>query len=119
MIDAKKQVETTLKASTALVTLLGAKHIYTDHTTNRKQYPRIVLYEISIPDGDYMDDEPQTYEPTIQASIYSRDPTHTIFKELDKTMKAAGWRRTFGSETYEEEEMLYHRPCRYKQKYLY
>lgn len=119
MIDVKKQVETTLKASTALVTLLGAKHIYTDHTTNRKQYPRIVLYEISIPDTDYMDDAPQTYEPTIQASIYSREPTLAIFNELDKAMKAAGWTRTYGSETYEEEEMLYHRPCRYKTKIMY
>ena len=119
MIDVKANAQTLLKASPALVTLLGAKHIYTDITTNAKQYPRIVLYEISIPDTDYMDDAPQAYEPTVQVSIYSKEPTLAIFVEVDKAMKAAGWRRTYGNVTYEEDTGIYHHPCRYKTKILY
>ena len=119
MRDVKAEVQTTLKSSPALVTLLGAKYIYTDTTNNPKQTPRIVLYEISTPDTDYMDDIPQAYEPTVQASIYSKEPTLAIFIEVDKAMKAAGWRRTYGNETYEEDTGIYHRPCRYKCKFQY
>ena len=119
MIDVKANAQTTLKASSALVTLLGAKHIYTDHLKNATQYPRIVLFEISAPDTDYMDDTPTAYEPTIQVSIYSKTSTLAIFVEVDKAMKAAGWTRTYGNETYEEDTGNYYRPCRYKNKFQY
>ena len=118
MIDVKAAVKEILCNSPALVALLGAKHIYTDTTTNAKQYPRIVLYDISLPDTDYADDLPQAYEPTIQASIYSKTSTLAIFIEVDKAMKEAGWRRTAGHEFYEEDTLIYHRPARYKTKFM-
>ncbi len=119
MRDVKTEVETLLKNTPALVTLLGAKHIYQDVTTNAKQYPRIVLYDISLPDTDYADDLPQAYEPTIQVSIFAKTKTLAIFIEADKAMKEAGWRRTAGHEVYEEDEMIFHRPARFKNKLLY
>ena len=119
MIDVKANAQTTLKNWTALVTLLKGKHIHTDHTKNANQYPRIVLFEISIVDTDYMDDEPTAYEATLQVSIYSKEPTLAIFIEVDKAMKAAGWTRTYGNEVYEEDTGIYHRPCRYKNKFQY
>ncbi len=119
MIDVKANVETLLKNTPALVTLLGAKHIYHDVTTNAKQYPRIVLYDVSLPDTDYADDLPQAYEPTVQVSIFHKEATLAVFIEVDKAMKAAGWRRTAGHEVYEEDEMIYHRPARFKNKLLY
>lgn len=119
MKDAKTEVETLLKNSPALVALLGAKHVYQDLTTNAKQYPRIVLYEITTPDTDYADDMPQAYEPIIQVSIFHREKTLTIFNAVDAAMKAAGWRRTFNHEFYEEEEKIFHRPTRWKNKFLY
>ena len=118
MIDVKAAVETLLKNTPALIALLGAKHIYTDTTSNSKQYPRIVLYDVSLPDTDYADDLPQAYEPTIQASIFHKEATLAIFIEVDKAMKEAGWRRTSGHEVYEEDTLIYHRPARYKTKFM-
>ena len=119
MIDVKSTVEDLLGESAALVAILGAKYIYTDHTKNKEQWPRIVLFDVSLPDTDYADDMPTAYEPTIQVSIFSKEETLAIFNVVDSTMKAAGWRRTTGHEMYEADEQVYHRPCRYKTKFMY
>ena len=119
MNDVKAEVQTLLNANPALVLLLGAKHVYIDTTTNSQQYPRIVIYEIDTPDADYADDNPMAYQPIIQASIFSKERTLAIFNEVDRSMKAAGWRRIANNEIYEEDEQIYHRPLRYRNKFLY
>lgn len=120
MIDIKERVIEVLGNSTELIDLLGGtKHIYPDVTKNSNQYPRIVVYEIDSPDSDYSDDMPIAYEPVVQISIFSKEKTLAIFKEIDKTMKEASWRRIGNNETYEEDEQIYHRPTRYKNKFLY
>ena len=119
MNDVKADVQTLLNANPALVALLGAKHVYIDTTKNKDQYPRIVLFEIDISDADYADDDPMAYQPIIQASIFSKERTLAIFREVDRSMKAAGWRRIANNEVYEEDRQIYHRPLRYRNKLLY
>lgn len=116
MIDILLEVRTILYANADLITLLGGKHVYINKTSNPKQFPRVILYQMPSGDTDYADDNPTAIDYSIQVSIFDKKETLTLFNAVDPILKANGWRQTFNHETYEEDEQVFHRPLRYRQK---
>lgn len=116
MTDILLDIRTTLYANADLLALLGGKRVYKLKAPNPKEYPRIVLYEISTNDTDYMDDNPVSVDYTVQVSIFHKEETLALFNAVDPIMKANDWRRIGNHEIYEEDEQIYHRPLRYRKK---
>ena len=122
MEDILKEVRTILYTNPALLTLLGGKRVYKNKAPkgNDIPFPRIILYEITTTDTDYADDNSQAIDYTVQVSIFSKKEGETlaIFNVIDPIMKANDWRRTFSNELYEEDEQVFNRPLRYRQKFM-
>lgn len=116
MTDILIDIRTILYANPELLELLGGKRVYKLKAPNPKEYPRIVLYEISTNDTDYMDDNPVSVDYTVQVSIFHKEETLALFNAVDPIMKANDWRRIGNHEIYEEDEQIYHRPLRYRKK---
>lgn len=116
MIDILREIRSLLYANPDLLSKLGGKRVYKLKAPNPKEYPRIVLTEISINDTDYMDDNPVSVDYTVQVSIFHKEETLALFNAVDPVMKANDWRRIGNHEIYEEDEQIYHRPLRYRKK---
>ena len=117
MRDILTEVRTILYANPALLILLGGKRVYKNQAPDGKEFPRVVLFEIATTDTDYADDDSQAIDYTIQVSIFDKKETLAIFNAIDPIMKANDWRRTFNNEMYEEDEQVFNRPLRYRQKF--
>lgn len=116
MIDILREIRSLLYADTVLLAKLGGKRVYQNKAPNPREFPRIILSEVTTLDADYADDFPTSEDYIVQVSIFNKEETLEMFNEVDRIMKQAGWRRTNNLELYEEDEQIYHRPARYRKK---
>jgi hypothetical protein len=116
-MDRKEEARKALLQNAALVALLGGKRVYKRPAPDGKEFPRVTIFEVVDNDADYADDEPMSRDVVLQVDEWNKVDTQTIFKEIDKTMKENGWRRTAKQEFYEQDTQVHHKALRYRQKF--
>lgn len=120
MIDIKPIVMQALESHQALVDLVGRDkdgnvRIYQRGTVPyADEFPRITFFEYANYDNEFADDEEIGSLIAVQVDIWHKGSTAAITKAVDKTMKAAGFRRTSAADLYEDDTKVFHKGLRYQ-----
>lgn len=107
-----------LESNPALVSLIGydrdgSARIYQLAAPYADDFPRITFFEMINFDSDFADDEAIESRISFQIDIWSKESTMPIAKEVDRTMKELGFRRTSTADLYEDDVKVYHKGMRY------
>lgn len=116
MINIKPEILAALEANQNLITLLGGPRIYQLKADEATAFPKISFFEITNIDNNYADDTAITSEIHVQIDIWAKAETastSTIAKEVDKTMKELGFKRTAAEDLYEDDTAVFHKALRY------
>lgn len=115
ILDLAPEIVAALEANQDLVALLGGKRVYRIRAPNAQEFPRITFFEMTNFDSSYADDKPIASELHYQIDIWTKGSYSQIVSEVDKSLQAIGFiRSATGPELFEEPEMVYHKPLRYK-----
>lgn len=113
MINLEAEVLGFLEANSALVTLLGGKRIYQQIAPDPTEFPRITFFEMTNFDSQFADDTAIASEVHIQVDVWNKASTSAIAKEVDKSLKLQGWKRTGTANLYEKDTGIFHKAMRY------
>lgn len=113
MINVKPEVLSALEGNTDLIVLLGGSNIYQlKAPEGLDKY--ITLFELTNFDSAWADGTAITAEIHLQVDVWVKGAsTSAIAAEVDKTMKALGFKRTGSADLYEDDTRIYHKALRY------
>jgi len=113
MINVKPEVLTALEGNADLLALLGGPHIYQlKAPEGLSKY--ITLFELTNFDSAWADGTAFTAEIHLQMDVWVKGAsTSPIAAEVDKTMKALGFKRTGSADLYEDDTKIFHKALRY------
>ncbi len=113
MINVKPEVLAALEGNPGLVSLLGGPYIYQlKAPEGLDKY--ITLFELTNFDSAWADDTALTAEVHLQVDVWVKEAsTSAIAAEVDKTMKALGFKRTGSADLYEDDTKIFHKALRY------
>lgn len=113
MINLKPAILQALEGNQALVNLLGGPWIWwLKGEASKDAY--VTFFELTNVDSLYADDEAVASEIHVQVDVWTKDSPTAIAEEVDKTMKALGFRRYSAVDLYEEDTGVYHKALRYR-----
>ncbi|MEN6349336.1 MAG: DUF3168 domain-containing protein [Syntrophomonas sp.] len=113
MIDVYPEVKTGLLGNSSLITILGGPRVYQQVAPRPNEFPRISFFEMTNFDTGFADDTAIASEIHLQIDIWSKGSTTDVAGEVDKTMKALGYKRTGSADLYEEDTKIFHKALRY------
>lgn len=118
MIDMSPFVLQSLESNASIVALVGRDQddnirIYQHRAPYADDFPRITFFEMTNFDSSYADDDASQSTISYQVDVWSKGDTAAIAKEVDKSMKALGFRRTSSVDLYEDDVQVYHKGLRY------
>ena len=113
MINVKPEVLAALEENTDLLALLGGPHIYQlKAPEGLDKY--ITLFELTNFDSAWADGTAFVAEVHLQVDVWVKAAsTSPIAAEVDKTMKALGFKRTGSADLYEDDTKIFHKALRY------
>ncbi len=113
MINIKPEVLAALESNAALLALLGGPQIYQlKAPEGLNKY--ITLFELTNFDSAWADGTAFMAEVHLQVGVWVKGAsTSAIAAEVDKTMKALGFKRTGSADLYEDDTGIYHKTLRY------
>jgi hypothetical protein len=119
VINLKPLIVSALESNQALISLLGGPRIYFMMAPDAEEFPRITYFELNNTDEDYADDDPISSRVSFQISIWTKDPAQIspLAQEVDRTMTEVGFYRTFTTDLFEADTLVYHKPMRYSGKF--
>jgi len=120
--DAKSELLQVLENSKEIESLV-AGGVHNLHAGDSTLFPRIIYTELQNSDGDYFDNKPTSAEVFFQVSIFCDSETVSfqtkIAKEVDKIMKSIDYARYDSTDLYEKEDKIFHKPMRYRKKFIF
>jgi hypothetical protein len=85
--------------------------------TSSKIFPYITFQQVGEQGGSWAENDERLTEYTYQVDVWSKDDNTQLVSDVKDALSAAGFRRTYSIDLYEQETATYHKSLRFIYSY--